>query len=59
MEVSKYIKKSLNDQYYDKNVTFLREYYTLLLNKADEHKRIVQTNKDVGFITIDKKIING
>ena len=34
---------------------FLQIYYGELLRKADEHKKIVQTNQDEGFIQLHKK----
>lgn len=60
MRVSEFIKTTLDSEDVNNGGTkFLREYYNLLLRKADEHKKIVQTNKDIGFIGIHKTIIKG
>jgi hypothetical protein len=62
MNIPHYIKEAL--EYNDGNnqmSIFLRQYYTALLNKADQQKKIVQTNKDDGFIEIyetNKKYLN-
>ena len=51
------IKEALDDEnYYNPSASFLRNYYDMLLRKANEHKNIVQTNRDDGFIEIHKNI---
>lgn len=57
INVPHFIKEALdynngNNSY----AVFLREYYRSLIRKADLHKKVVQTNRDDGFITIHKNM---
>ena len=60
MKVSEFIKNTLDcNDVNSLGREFLREYYTILLKKADKHKKIVQTNRNIGFIGIHKNLIKG